>query len=174
MVFACDKFRPYILGFHVIIHTSHAAIKYLMAKKDAKPRLIRWVLLLQEFGLEIKENKGSDNVIADHLSRLEKTTEEENEIKIAKNFPNEKLFLFLVQIPWYVDIVNYLDCEIMPPEFSHQQIRKLRIDSRFYILDDPLLFKRGANMIIIRCVPETEQCEIFNKCHPSRRTLYRR
>ena len=47
MVFACEKFRPYILGSHVIIHTDHAVIKYLMTKKEAKPRLIRWVLLLQ-------------------------------------------------------------------------------------------------------------------------------
>ena len=56
-VFACEKFRPYILGSHVVIHTDHAAIKYLMAKKEAKPRLIRWVLLLQEFDLEIKDKK---------------------------------------------------------------------------------------------------------------------
>ena len=46
MVFSCEKFRPYILGSHVIIHTNHAKIKYLVAKKDAKPRLIIWVLLL--------------------------------------------------------------------------------------------------------------------------------
>ena len=43
MVFACEKFRPYILGYHVLVHTDHSTIKYLMAKKDAKPRLIRWV-----------------------------------------------------------------------------------------------------------------------------------
>ena len=71
MIFACEKFRPYILGSHVVIHTDHVAIKYLMTNKDAKLRLIRWVLLLQEFDLEIKEKKSSDNVI-DHLSRLER------------------------------------------------------------------------------------------------------
>ena len=82
-VFACEKFRPYILGSHVVIHIDHAAIKYFMAKKDAKPRLIRWVLLLQEFDLEIKDNKGSDNVIADHLTRLERTAGTEKGVEIA-------------------------------------------------------------------------------------------
>ena len=82
MVFACEKFRSYILGSLVVIHTDHAIIKYLMAKKDAKPRQIRWVLLLQEFDLEINDKKGSDKVIVDHLSRLEKIvgTEKRTEI----------------------------------------------------------------------------------------------
>ena len=72
IVFVCEKFRPYILGSHIIIHIDHAAIKYLMSRKKAKPRLIRWVLLLQEFDMEIKDKKGCDNVIADHLFRVER------------------------------------------------------------------------------------------------------
>ena len=100
MVFACEKFRPYILGSHIIIHTNHVVIKYLMAKKEAKARLIRWVLLLQEFDLEIKDKKGCDNVIADHLSRVGKTTMKEEENEVAENFPDEQLFQLSFQLPW--------------------------------------------------------------------------
>ena len=89
MVFAYEKFKPYILGSYVIVHTDHATIKYLMEKKDSKPRLIRWVLSLHEFDLEIKDKKGSDNVIVDHLSRLEKPMEEERGNEIKENFPDE-------------------------------------------------------------------------------------
>ena len=69
-MFAYENSRSYILGSHVIIHTDHATIKCMMAKKYAKPRLIGWILLLQKFDLEIEDKKGSDNVIVDHLSRL--------------------------------------------------------------------------------------------------------
>ena len=99
MVFACEKFKPYILGSHVIIKIDHAAIRYLMAKKDAKPRLIRWLLLLQEFDLEIKYKKGSDNVIADHLSRLEKTTKEEKGSEIVENFMMSSCFCYQSKHP---------------------------------------------------------------------------
>ena len=131
IVFACEKFRSYILGSHVIIHTDHVAIKYLMAKKEAKPRLIRWVLLLQEFDLEIKDKKGCDNVIADHLSRVEKPAVQEEEREIEENFPDEQLFQQSLQSPWYADIVNFLACGIIPPEFSYPHRKKLRTDSRY-------------------------------------------
>ena len=99
MVFACEKFRPCILGSHVIIHTDHVAIKYLMAKKEARPRLIRWVLMLQEFDLEIKDKKVSDNVIADYLSRFERPIEEEKENEREEKFPDEQLFNYQSKYP---------------------------------------------------------------------------
>ena len=68
VVFALEKFRSYIVGSHVTIFTDHAALKYLLSKQDTKPRLTRWILLCQEFNLTIKDKKGVENVVADHLS----------------------------------------------------------------------------------------------------------
>ena len=86
VVFAFDKFRPYLIGNKVIVHIDHSAIKNLMTKKDVKPRLIRWVLLLQEFDLEIKDKKETENLVADYLSRLEGPSKE---VQINDDFPNE-------------------------------------------------------------------------------------
>ena len=72
-----------------------------------------------------------------------------------------------VQAPWYVDIVNYLACGVMPPEFNYQPKRKLRTDCIFYIWDDPLLYRRAKYMTIRRRVPETKQGAIMEKCHAS-------
>ena len=57
VVFTIDKFRSYLVGAKVIVYIDHAALKYLLTKKDAKPRLIQWILLLQEFDIEIRDKK---------------------------------------------------------------------------------------------------------------------
>ncbi|CAN6697874.1 unnamed protein product [Malus baccata var. baccata] len=97
IVFALDKFRSYLIGTKVIVFTDHAALKYLFTKKEAKPRLIPWMLILQEFDIEIKDKKGSDNVVADHLSRL---VREEEPIPISEMFSDEQLLSIEVSTPW--------------------------------------------------------------------------
>ncbi|RVW62945.1 Retrovirus-related Pol polyprotein from transposon 17.6 [Vitis vinifera] len=70
VVFALDKFCAYLVGSFIIVFTDHSALKYLLTKQDAKARSIRWILLLQEFDLQIQDKKGAENVVADHLSRV--------------------------------------------------------------------------------------------------------
>ncbi|XP_031273170.1 uncharacterized protein LOC116131647 [Pistacia vera] len=114
ILFALEKFRSYLIGSKVIVHSNHAALRYLLTKSNAKPRLIRWVLLLQEFDLEIRDKKGSENVVANHLSRLIShfNTHEHKEKDIVETFPGEQLFV-LSREPWYADIVNYLACGLV-------------------------------------------------------------
>ena len=96
------------------MHTDHSAIKYPMTKKNSKPRLIRWVLLLQEFDLEIKDKKGTENLVADHHSRLEGPSKE---IQINNDFPDEQLLAIKDKkpVPWFADLVNYLVAKVLPP-----------------------------------------------------------
>ncbi|XP_071924771.1 uncharacterized protein [Coffea arabica] len=98
IVFALEKFYSYLLGTKVIIYSDHAALKYLLNKKEAKPRLIRWILLLQEFDLEIKDKRGAENMVADHLSRL---INSEGPAPLKDNFPDEHHFVVQKTTPWY-------------------------------------------------------------------------
>ena len=121
---AFDKFRPYLIGNKVIVFTYHSAIKYLMTKKDAKPRLIRWVLLLQEFDMGIKDKKGFVNMMADHLSRLEILEKvQKSQVQIDDTFLDERIqALSHAKIsPWFADIANYLATGIIPFELTFQQ-----------------------------------------------------
>ena len=112
MVYALDKFRSYLCGSKVIVYSDHSAVRYLMEKKDAKPRLIRWVLLLQEFDLEIRDKKGSENVVADHLSRVVHEVDAPHE-EIKEKFPDEYLLNVSTQ-PWFANYANYAATGTVP------------------------------------------------------------
>ena len=70
VVFACEKFRSYFIGSPIVFYSDYATLKYLMSKKDSKPRFVRWILSLQEFDIIIKDKKRTKNIIVDHLLRL--------------------------------------------------------------------------------------------------------
>ena len=143
------------MGSKIVIYTDHAAIKYLLRKANSKPRLIRWILLLQEFDLVIRDKKGSENVVADHLSRLvnEEVTLMEAEIK--DKFPDESLFL-IAKRPWFADMANSKAAGIIPKDLTWQQRKKFFHDVRFYIWDDSHLFKVGVDNLLRRCVTSEE------------------
>ncbi|GJX60045.1 reverse transcriptase domain-containing protein [Tanacetum coccineum] len=92
VVYAFEKFRSYLILNKSIVYTDHSALKYLFAKKDSKARLLRWVLLLQEFTFKVIDTKGAENIAADHLSRLENPYENVlNPKEVNKKFPPETL-----------------------------------------------------------------------------------
>jgi hypothetical protein len=108
IVFTLDKFRSYLLGSKVLVYSDHAVLKYLLSKKDAKSCLIQWILFLHEFDIEIRDKKGFENVVADHLSRLP-VDFTKDVVPIAETFPNEQLIhISQTPTPRFTDIVNYL------------------------------------------------------------------
>ncbi|GKC78445.1 reverse transcriptase domain-containing protein, partial [Tanacetum coccineum] len=112
VVYAFEKLRPYLVLSKTIVYMDHLALKYLLAKQDAKPRLLRWILLLQEFGVIIRDKKGAENLVVDHLSRLENPHQGDLEKKeINETFPLETLRMITCHgdssTPWFADIANY-------------------------------------------------------------------
>jgi len=116
-VYAIDKFRSYLIGSKVIVYTDHAALRYLLTKQDSKPRLIIWVLLLQEFDIEIKDRKGSENQVADHLSKIEPEEGVQPPTAVTETFLDEQLFV-IQQAPWFADIANYKAMNFILKEYS--------------------------------------------------------
>ncbi|RVW63460.1 Transposon Tf2-2 polyprotein [Vitis vinifera] len=137
--------------------------KELLAVQDAKARLIRWILLLQEFDLQIKDKKGVENVVADHLSRLV-IAHNSHPLPINDDFPEESL-MFLVKTPWYAHIANYLVTGEIPSEWNAQDRKHFFAKIHAYYWEEPFLFKYCADQIIRKCVPEDEQQGILSHCH---------
>nr|GEX26070.1 reverse transcriptase domain-containing protein [Tanacetum cinerariifolium] len=141
VVYAFEKFRSYLIMNKSIVHTDYSALKYLFAKKDAKARLLRWVLLLQEFDFKVLNTKGAENLTADHLSRLENPYENVLDPKeINETFSLETLSMVTFHgdssAPWFTDFANY-----------HA--------GNFIVKDQ----------VIRRCVHDKEALDILKVCH---------
>ncbi|KAL0886170.1 hypothetical protein Bca101_010153 [Brassica carinata] len=182
IVFAFEKFRSYLVGSKVIVYTDHAALRHLLAKKDAKPRLLRWILLLQEFDLEIRDKPGIENGVADHLSRLRI----EGGIPIDEGLREEHVMAIMSVVavietgkkieevkaaeekgPWYADLVNYLATGKEPLGLAGYEKKKFYKDLKRYYWDEPYLYTLCKDQIYRRVVAEEEVEGILSHCHGS-------
>ena len=155
VVYALHKFRAYLVGLDIIIFTYHSALKYLVTKQNAKARLIRWVLLLQEFNLQIKDKKGVENVVAYHLSRLTIAHNTHNP-PINDEFSKESLLL-VEHTPWYAHIANYLATGEVPTDWKAQDRKFFFAKIHSYYWEETFLYKYCADQIIRKCGPKAEQ-----------------
>ncbi|GJU75938.1 reverse transcriptase domain-containing protein [Tanacetum coccineum] len=139
VVYAFEKFRPYLVLSKSIVYTDHSALKYLMNKQDAKPRLLR----LENPHKDVLENKD-----------------------INEHFPLETLGVISSEnTPWFADYANYHAGNFIIKGMSTQQKRKFFKDVKHYFWDDPYLFRTCADQIIRRCVHGQEALEILKACH---------
>ena len=168
VVFAFEKFRSYLVGSKVTVYTDHAALRHIYAKKDTKPRLLRWILLLQEFDMEIVDKKGIENGVANHLSRMRI----EDEVPIDDSMLEEQLIAIQQlnkrtqtkksldqvcavenKLPWYADHVNYLVGGEDPPSLSGYVKKKFFKDINHFYWDKPYL----CTLLKIRSIGDASQ-----------------
>ncbi|GJV69210.1 DNA-directed DNA polymerase [Tanacetum coccineum] len=132
---------------------------------DASDFAVGAILLMQEFDIEIKDIKGTENVAADHLSRLE-NDETSDDSEVDDNFPGETLMeINTINEPWFADFANYLVGNIIPKRMTYQQKNKFFSDFKHYFWEEPYLFKVCSDGIIRRCISGPETRTILDQCH---------
>ncbi|RDX64880.1 Retrovirus-related Pol polyprotein from transposon 17.6, partial [Mucuna pruriens] len=130
--------KPAHVIAYIHVFSDHTTLKYLLKKLDAKSRLIQCMLLLQEFNLKIRDKKGAENTIADHLSCIKGK---------------------------FADICNFLVASTFPPGASRAYKAKLESEAKYYVWDDPYLWRFCSDQITHRCIPDTESYSVLHFCH---------
>ncbi|RDX94443.1 Retrovirus-related Pol polyprotein, partial [Mucuna pruriens] len=144
IVFAFDKFCSYLLGSKIIVFSDHVALKFLLKKPNAK------------------DKKGAKNAIAYHLSRLERGVDP---LPFPDEFPNKQILQLENVKSWYADICNFLVASMFPQGASKAYKEKLESDAKYYIWDDPYLWRLYNDQVIRRCIPNLEIQSVLHLCY---------
>ncbi|XP_073133493.1 uncharacterized protein [Henckelia pumila] len=148
------------LPFELMCDASDYAVGAVLGqRKEGKP----YVIYYAKFDLVIKDKKGKENVVADHLSRIISESSQ-NEIPINENFPDDQLF-YATAMPWFANIVNFLVTNKMPSHWSSQDKNKFLKEVKKFYWDDPYFFKYCPDQIFRRCIPDNEVSSVIKFCH---------
>ena len=176
VVYACKKFRHYLLGYKVIFHTDHNSLKHLVNKADLSGRVARWILLLQEFDYEVQFKPGKSNANADYLSRMRgESASADLDDEFPDEFPETRVTPGVEEIPvlqvspdqpsTYADIKEFLISGTVPEGLNREEKSIFVHKAGPYTLVKNVLFKLGADDSIRRCVEEDEKQVIMEALH---------
>jgi hypothetical protein len=165
VVHAINKFRHYITGYGIFVHTDNSTIRFLMNKPVTNARFTRWLLLLQEFNITIIDRPRKYNLVVDFLSRLIHISDG---APVDDNFPDESLFSISTYIPCYAYVVNHLITRKLPRNLSPQEKQRIIHLSANYMWHDDCLYHTGPNLVIRICVRKDEMYDIFKAYHDGR------
>ena len=107
----------------------------------------------------MRDKKGSENLVADHLSWIDQDGLKRNDdgVPINETFYDENLLSVVSkELPWYADIANYLVSGVLPYDLDYRQKKKFLHDTKFYYWEEPFLYKICADGLIRRCIPQNE------------------
>jgi transposase InsO family protein len=163
IIFACKKFRHYLLGCKVIFHTDHDALKHMVNKPDVTGRIARWIVLLQEFDYEVKVRPGKQHANADFFSRLDGVPSLKN---VDDCFPDETLFQVNINSDsWYGELLLFLQTGQLRNNMTAEEAAVLLRKARPYYLVKGLLHKEGADGRAYRCLEKGDVRTVMQAMH---------
>ena len=173
VIYACKKFRHYLLGYRIVFHTDHDSLKYLVNKPDLSNRIARWILLLQEFNYEVMVKPGKANANADYLSRQRGTEVlEDIQVEFPDEFQNEPdrkedqvLHITGEDESEFSDIIAYLVDRIYPTGLNQEEKNVFQHKVAPYIIIQGILFRLGADEQLKRCLEKKERKQVMRALH---------
>ena len=153
MVYSVKKYRHYLLGYKFTFHVDHDALKYMINKPQLTGHIAKWVLLLQEFDFIINVRPEKSHTNVDFLSRV---SEQVNPKSIDDAFPDAHLFNVDIIPPEYADVIYYLIKGTFPADYSDKQKQRLVFKAQPYTMIGEVLYKKGKDEILRRCINPSE------------------